>query len=114
MNRCTDYRLIKRVLGIYPVISEEVIYLQDQGENIWTIENISGCFRVHANMKTLRGRHAIKSAEKAFYWFFANTGEKLLTARIERDNRKACVIARACMNFVGADEKFHYYEVEDV
>lgn len=113
MKRCFDYRVIKRALGYNPPITREIIYLEDDG-NIWSFECVDKVYRIHASMTTKKGRLAIESAKSAFKWFFDNTNERRVIAKILKTNRPACVIARACMRFTHADQNHHFYEVANV
>jgi len=110
IERTFDYRIIKKILNHDPLISSDIIYLLDDG-NLWSLHKDGDYLRIHANMVTKKGKQAIESAKAAFKWIFNNTDTKKIVARIPKENRKACVIARQCMNFIRGDDHHHHYEV---
>ena len=107
INRTFDYRIVKRILNHDPWISNKVIYLLDDG-NLWSLHKDGDYLRIHANMVNKKGKDVIESAKAAFKWIFNNTDTQKIVARIPKENRKACFIARQCMNFISDDDRRHY------
>jgi len=107
IERTKDYRIVKRLLNHNPVISTKFIYLLD-GDNLWSLHEDQDALRIHADMTDKKGKDVIQSAKDAFEWVFKNTNYKKIVARIPKENRKACFIARQCMKLIKIDERHHY------
>jgi hypothetical protein len=107
IERTTDYRIVKNITGCDPLISNEVIYLLDDG-NLWSFHKDEDALRIHANMTNKKGKEVIESARRAFDWVFDNTPYKKIVARIPKENKPACFIANQCMNFINKDARYHY------
>ncbi len=113
IDRCFDYRLIKRLADWPPVISQTIIYLVDDGVGLWTFHRYRDGLLIHADMSDeCRGARAIESAKAAFAWIFDNTGTNKIYARIPAENKPACYMARwSGMTFIATEDNRRCYEV---
>ena len=113
MNRCTDYRVINKIAGMFVAPSSDYYYLIDEGK-LWTFEPYRDGYRMHANMTNKRGKQAIDSAKKAMEWMFENARAGKIYASVPVENKCSRMLVRHCMNFVGKDSEYHYYEAANV
>jgi len=113
LDRSYDYEKIERLLNCPAVIFETFIYLID-GDNLWSFhpDDLSTTcmdkLRIHANLHTFKGKQSQKSMKESFDWIFNHTDTSKIYARVPKDNRSACFLARQTMNFIKADERHHY------
>ena len=114
IERTFDYRKVKKILGINPLISNEIIYLLESNIGLWIFHKYLNGLMVHADMTPeCRGKRAVESAKNAFKWVFQNTNTKIIYAGIPKKNKPACHSAVGSgMNFTHEDENKRYYEVE--
>jgi len=119
IERCFDYRRVKRLAKWPLCVSDEVYYLIDveDGEDIgvWFFHPNNDAFQVHASMKEgNRGRRAAQSVRECFRWMFAHTKTKKIIAAIPKDYREVHVMARHVgMTFDGIDVRdFRCYSLD--
>ena len=113
ISRCSDYRLIKKIVPWNPVISSKIIYLTEDNIGLWTFHKHIDGVKIHADMGIkCRGRKAVQSAKSAFKWIFENTSFKKIYAEIPKENKPACRIAAwSGMDFTGVNNNRRCYEV---
>ncbi len=114
IQRTFDYRKIKRLLSIPPIISSDIIYLIDNDIGVWSFNEYLDGLMVHQNVSiACRGKIAVNSGKKAIEWIFKNTDKKVIYAKINKEKRAACYMARWCgMLRVRNDNQFNYYEIK--
>lgn len=118
IERTQDYRIINRMVGFKPIISNKCIYLAEKESadvrGIWSFEPHEDGVRIHADMgPKARGKKAIESAKRAFNWIFGNTSYRKIFAGIPTENRPACRVASLSgMRYVGFDEKLRWFELQ--
>lgn len=119
IERCLDYRRVKRLASWPLCISDTMYYLIDveNGEDIgvWFFHPNGDAFQVHACMKDRhRGRRAARSVKECFRWMFTNTDTKRIVAAIPDAYREVCYMARHVgMSFAGVDGRaFRCYTLD--
>jgi len=111
IERCLDYRRVKRLAPWPLCISDTVYYLVDveEGEDIgvWFFHPNNNSLQIHVNMKEgHRGRRAAQSGRECFGWMFEHTSTKKIVAAIPKDYREVHVMARHVgMTFDGIDAR---------
>lgn len=98
IERCQDYRRVKKFLASDMVVSDKIIYLMetkdDKDLGVWTMDPFLDGFNVHAKMgPECRGRKAVASLRAAFEWVFENTGHDKIYAAIPNSKRAAQMVA---------------------
>lgn len=113
INRCFDYRLIKKLVPWQPIISNKIIYLTEDNVGIWSFHKYRDGVKIHADMGVkCRGKKAIESAKSAFQWIFKNTEFKKIYAEIPIQNKPACHVAvYSGMQFINENNNRRCYEV---
>ncbi len=118
IERCFDYRRIKKFPAWHVLISDEVYYLMEikcgKDLGLWTFHPWFDGLLIHANVgDECRGRDAVASAKDAFKWIFENTGCRKIYAAIPNDKRPAQFVASwAGMTWQYNDETKRYYKIE--
>lgn len=120
IERCTDYRRIKKFLECPVCVSSEIYYLMEIKDGVdlgvWILHptihdttNLTG----HANLGDgCRGRDALTSARDAFEWIFTNTDFKFIVAKIPNVKRHAQFMVRwAGMQPSGSSDVDRSYEI---
>lgn len=114
-----DFRRVKRVTGLMPLLSPDVIYLVETEKSgdvgIWLLHPYAKGFMIHAGMGLeCRGAKAIDSLKRAIEWGFKNLKCPNIYARIPIISKPACqVAARAGMEMVGKTGNGKLYKVEN-
>ncbi len=98
IERCLDYRRIKKLVDWPLVISSKIIYLiqSDNGkdEGVWSFEPDGNGVKGHADIGVYgKGKKAIEGAKECIRWIFKNTEAVFVSAAISRENMKACYLA---------------------
>ena len=117
IERCTDYRRIKKWPDWHMIVSSEVIYLMEVKDGIdlgvWTLHPWSDGLLVHVNLgDDCIGKDAKASAISVHQWIFANTPHTNIYAKIHNDKRHAQFIAIAAgMTFIHAENDHRFYKI---
>lgn len=120
IERCMDYRRIKKFINWPLVISSKIIYLiqSDNGkdEGVWTFfknNDGSNSYIIHADMgEEVKGRKAVESGKAAFKWIFDNTKVDFIFASIEQHRKDVCLMAvHAGMKSLGLNGDFKNYKL---
>jgi hypothetical protein len=98
IERCMDYRRIKKLVTWPLVISSKIIYLiqSDNGtdQGVWSFEPDGEGVKGHADIGTQgKGRKAVEGAKECIRWIFKNTEAAFVSAGIPVENKPACCIA---------------------
>jgi len=111
--RTFDYRLIKRLAGEVPCVSNEIIYLVDGGY-LWYLSSFRDGLVLHRSYKTpCKGKEGKRSGLEVFKWVFENTKYDRIYGQIEKDDKPARYMASyAGMEIDSADEQYIYYVVK--
>lgn len=118
IERCMDYRRVKKLVEWPLVISSEIIYLIDRVEDmdrgLWSFEPEGEGMKIHADLQPgCRGRKAIESAKEAFKWIFENTKAAFIYAGIPANNRAACYVATwAGMKTLGVNDNIKAFKIK--
>lgn len=97
IERCFDYRRIRKWPEWRVRISSEVIYLMvvECGKDLglWTLHPYHDGLMAHANMgDRVRGRAAKKSAYEVLRWVFENTSIEKVYASVSHERKHAKVM----------------------
>lgn len=121
IDRCYDYRRIKKFPDWRLCVSSKVYYLMEIKDGVdlgvWALhpkdEDDITNLTIHANLgEGCRGRDAIESAKNAFKWIFNNTEFKHIIADIPNDKRHAQFMARwSGMKPYGSSDKNRSYSI---
>ena len=118
IERCFDYRRIKKFPEWKVQVSREIYYLMEiqDGKDlgVWTLHEGFDGMLIHASLgEGCRGRDAVNSARNAFHWIFDNTFCTKIYACIPNDKRPAQLVAKwAGMAWQYNDEDKRYYKIE--
>ena len=116
IERCTDYRRIKKFPDWKMQVSSEIYYLMEIKDGVdlgvWTFHPWRDGLMIHASL-ICSGKEAKRSARNAFEWIFRNTDFKKIYAGIPNNKRPAQFMATmAGMKFKIANEKERFYLIE--
>ena len=109
IERCFDFRRVKKFYGERTKVSMEVVYLMEienqKDVGCWNFHPWFDGAMIHAEMgKECRGRKAINSVRGAFDWLFENTPADKIYGIIPNDKRHVQIIAvHAGMTFLRDD-----------
>ena len=115
IERCLDYRRIKKFPEWNIWISSEVFYLMEieNGEDlgVWIVHPSNHRILIHACMgEKCKGRKAVESAKNAFKWVFENTEISKIYAIISNTKRPAQFVASwAGMKYISKDSDNRAY-----
>lgn len=115
IERCLDYRRVKRLSDWNVVVSQDFYYLVERENGIdlgmWCVHPWRDGALGHVSMgKDCRGRKAVESGKNALKWLFENTEFDKIYAVSPNEIRAAqLVAARVGMECIGADEENRYY-----
>ncbi len=118
IERCFDYRRIKKFPEWKVQVSSEIFYLMEiqDGKDlgVWTLHKGFDGMLIHASLgDRCRGANVVKSAKAVFRWIFENTDCKAIYACIPNDKRPAQFVASwAGMTWQYNDETKRYYKIE--
>lgn len=117
IERCMDYRRIKKLVDWPLIISSKIIYLiqSDNGkdEGVWSFEPDGEGVKGHADIGVEgNGKKAIEGAKECIRWIFKNTKAAFVSAGIPLENSKACFIAsKAGMESLGIKGDFRHFKI---
>jgi len=124
IERCLNYRRIKRLVDWPLVISSKYIYLLEtlngQDKGVWSFfvhpdaDPVTGNgYVVHVDMqKDFRGKKVIESGKRAAKWIFKNTEADFIKAEIPKDRMHVRLIAnRVGMTSIGIRDDFKYFQL---
>lgn len=117
IERCMDYRRIKKLVDWPLTISSKVIYLIETGSikgvdlGVWSFFENSGGYEIHADMK-IKGQRAVDSGKAAFKWIFDNTDAEFIKAEILKERRDVCGMALLSgMESLGTQGDFRHFKL---
>ena len=116
IERCFDYRIVKRYLGVVPAVSSEIYYLEEKGVGMWTVFKYKEGVQIHADLtKECRGNAAVSSGMDVLRWLKKNTKAKTFYALVPKYNQAAGRIAISCglTRSKEIEEGFTVYEVSN-
>ena len=117
IERCMNYRRIKKLVSWPLVISSKIIYLiqSDNGkdEGVWSFEPDGNGVKGHADIgKPGKGRKAIDGAMECIKWIFTNTEAAFISATIPKANKAACYIATCSgMKTIGVKDNIREFKI---
>jgi len=117
IERCTDYRRIKKFPDWRMLVSHEVFYLMEVKDGkdlgVWTLHPWRDGLLVHVNLGDgCKGKDAKQSAIDIHQWIFANTHYKTIYAKIHNDKRPAQFISiMAGMKFIYSQDNHRFYKI---
>lgn len=95
IERTFDYRLVKEIAGIVPIVSRKMIYLVYEKEIVWAFEKYLDGLMIHVSvLKSARGKKSVDASKLAFEWL-RNKGFKNVYACISQELRDVCHFAVA-------------------
>lgn len=93
IERTFDYRIVKRITGINPVISSKYIYLID-GDYLWYLKPFKdGLLLSRCDATPCKGKEGKRSGKEVFTWVFENTDCKIIYGQIDKTNKPARYMA---------------------
>lgn len=94
--RTFDYRIVKKITGMVPVVSSKWIYLiNEEREVVWAFEKYLDGLNFHVfALKSARGKKAVEATKFAFKWLQDN-GYKNIYACISQNLKAVCHFAIA-------------------
>jgi len=117
IERCTDYRRIKKFPDWRMCVSDEFYYLMDTNDGadlgLWTFYEEEGVMVMHASFGLgCTGKYIKNSAKDAIKWMFENTDYNAIWAAISNDKKSAQFMAICVgMEFMYKDDGARYYKI---
>lgn len=117
IERCTDYRRIKKFPDWRVCVSDEFYYLMDTKDGadlgLWTFHEEEDGAAMHASFGLgCTGEYIKNSAIDAIKWMFENTNYNVIYAAIPNDKRPAQIMAKCVgMEFMYKDDDTRYYKI---
>lgn len=118
IERCLDYRRVKKFPGCSICVSDEVYYLMETKDGVdlgvWSLFPWRDGVSIHADLgPKCRGKDAKESAKSVFKWIFDNTFYKIIYAFIPNNTRPAQIMASiAGMEYMHTESNFRFYKIE--
>ena len=117
IERCMDYRRIKKLVNWPLVISSKIIYLiqseEGKDEGVWSFEPDGSGVKGHADIGVQgKGKKAVEGAKECIKWIFKNTEAAFVSAGIPTDNKAACCIAAwSGMRTIGVKDNIRQFKI---